>query len=460
MKNTNKKGFTIVELVIVIAVIAILAAVLIPTFVGLVNKANQAADQALAKELNTVLTMAEAEGAEIDDFNDALKALRDGGYIVANLNPSAKGWFYVWESESNQILIVDSNENKWEVVYSAKTLNNTTPGATWHFAVSDISKVATIESLGAKVVYAPKNVEALEGAFADVYAKGGTIVVSEDITMGSGQFLMKNDLSSEAKATIDLAGNTITNTSNIDYIVTGLETSKRFGQLTAASGTLLIANGTVNSSSDSSFVISAIENGKVEVENVVVNNLASGGVALRVLGETADMKVSNTTINLNAKGGGCEIGIGTATFDNVNITINPENEHFSGICLSASRGGTLTVNSGVYTAKGNATGVIGLYTTAGHVVINGGTFKAENNAGKIFMSYLPTNTAYGTEHTITLNGGTFVMGDKTVNISNLTEENYESEIRSLFKDAPENVSTWENHIVIEKIDGGYKVTIK
>ena len=38
MKNSNKKGFTIVELVIVIAVIAILAAVLIPTFSGLVKK--------------------------------------------------------------------------------------------------------------------------------------------------------------------------------------------------------------------------------------------------------------------------------------------------------------------------------------------------------------------------------------------------------------------------------------
>lgn len=37
----NKKGFTIVELVIVIAVIAILAAVLIPTFSGVVEKANE-----------------------------------------------------------------------------------------------------------------------------------------------------------------------------------------------------------------------------------------------------------------------------------------------------------------------------------------------------------------------------------------------------------------------------------
>jgi len=40
MKNT-KKGFTIVELVIVIAVIAILAGVLIPTFSGIVEKANR-----------------------------------------------------------------------------------------------------------------------------------------------------------------------------------------------------------------------------------------------------------------------------------------------------------------------------------------------------------------------------------------------------------------------------------
>ena len=43
MKKLNKKGFTIVELVIVIAVIAILAAVLIPTFSGVAEKANQSA---------------------------------------------------------------------------------------------------------------------------------------------------------------------------------------------------------------------------------------------------------------------------------------------------------------------------------------------------------------------------------------------------------------------------------
>ena len=51
MKKTNRKGFTIVELVIVIAVIAILAAVLIPTFGGMIDKANNS--KALQEAKNT-----------------------------------------------------------------------------------------------------------------------------------------------------------------------------------------------------------------------------------------------------------------------------------------------------------------------------------------------------------------------------------------------------------------------
>lgn len=51
MKRNNKKGFTIVELVIVIAVIAILSAVMIPTFSGIVEKANKSAAQQEANNI-------------------------------------------------------------------------------------------------------------------------------------------------------------------------------------------------------------------------------------------------------------------------------------------------------------------------------------------------------------------------------------------------------------------------
>ena len=57
MKKLNKKGFTIVELVIVIAVIAILAAVLIPTFSGVIEKAQKSAnDQDAANTYKQLLT--------------------------------------------------------------------------------------------------------------------------------------------------------------------------------------------------------------------------------------------------------------------------------------------------------------------------------------------------------------------------------------------------------------------
>ena len=67
MKKLNKKGFTIVELVIVIAVIGILAGVLIPTFTIVVRKANQsAAIQALDTARKEYMTEVDAAA---DDFS-------------------------------------------------------------------------------------------------------------------------------------------------------------------------------------------------------------------------------------------------------------------------------------------------------------------------------------------------------------------------------------------------------
>ena len=68
MKKQNKKGFTIVELVIVVAVIAILAAVLIPTFSNVVGSAKEAALASDAKALYTEYVAKQAEeGKDIAD---------------------------------------------------------------------------------------------------------------------------------------------------------------------------------------------------------------------------------------------------------------------------------------------------------------------------------------------------------------------------------------------------------
>ena len=121
MAKRLKRAFTIVELVIVIAVIAILAAVLIPTFTTLIDKANESNDIALVKNLNTALVSKEATD-EVNTMQDALDAAYEYGYTVDKLTPSSSGDI-VWDEVNNRFALI--NEKK-EVVFEdgAKPLTN------------------------------------------------------------------------------------------------------------------------------------------------------------------------------------------------------------------------------------------------------------------------------------------------------------------------------------------------
>ena len=109
MKTQNKKGFTIVELVIVIAVIAILAAVLIPTFINLTKKANESADIQACRQMNTQLAINEVlKGKSITEVHAALKS---GGMDTENYTPLVEGHYFFWDSELNRVLYVDAGNN-------------------------------------------------------------------------------------------------------------------------------------------------------------------------------------------------------------------------------------------------------------------------------------------------------------------------------------------------------------
>ena len=120
MKRTNKKGFTIVELVIVIAVIAILAAVLIPNISKLVRKANESNDVSLAKNMNTLLTMDEAENGKATNMYDVLIALENGGFKLSTLNPRASGNVFAWDKANNQIVYL----SKDKILFQAKEVKD------------------------------------------------------------------------------------------------------------------------------------------------------------------------------------------------------------------------------------------------------------------------------------------------------------------------------------------------
>lgn len=103
MYRKIRKGFTIVELVIVIAVIAVLTAVLVPTFVHLSKKAKAASDQSLVANLNTALKMEQGEtGKTPKTMHDAVEGLYNQGYVLDNL-----------VTKSEQDLVYSLAENKF-----------------------------------------------------------------------------------------------------------------------------------------------------------------------------------------------------------------------------------------------------------------------------------------------------------------------------------------------------------
>ena len=121
-KTNNKKGFTLAELLVVVAIIAVLVAISIPIFTSQLEKSREAVDAAniraayaevMSAELTGDTTTA-TTGIKVDqkqtkanwqttidwpkDFDSAnMKAPKDGA--------SANYWTVKWDSSTNKIVI-------------------------------------------------------------------------------------------------------------------------------------------------------------------------------------------------------------------------------------------------------------------------------------------------------------------------------------------------------------------
>ena len=94
----NIKGFTIVELVIVIAVVAILAAVMIPTFSGIIKRANISSDIQTARNMGVILTSEKPTNAY-----EAVAALKKHGF--ERLHPKTKFYSFFWIQSKNIVVL-------------------------------------------------------------------------------------------------------------------------------------------------------------------------------------------------------------------------------------------------------------------------------------------------------------------------------------------------------------------
>jgi len=107
-----------VALGIVVAVIAILAAVLIPTFSNLIKKANLSSDQVAVRNMNNALAMDEAVNGKPVDLLDAMKRMQENGYDFDSYKPLTEGYRFFWNSEANKVVLAQAQVNeKDETVY-------------------------------------------------------------------------------------------------------------------------------------------------------------------------------------------------------------------------------------------------------------------------------------------------------------------------------------------------------
>ena len=204
MKQT-KKGFTLVELLVVIAILAILATVSVVGYTSFIMKANLSNDQTTIAMINKVL-MAEEVLGKPQTISEAMDALRANGFSYEKQVPYSTGYHYAYHMGENRFYLLDKSHNicypeaqgvdvsqLWLPYRDHAT--SIVPGISLYYAVGTISnqqEFASAFANGPYVLDLNGNVCTVSKGSADVEVQNG-IVISNDFALGNGvQSIVEN----------------------------------------------------------------------------------------------------------------------------------------------------------------------------------------------------------------------------------------------------------------------------
>ena len=381
MNNSKKRGFTIVELVIVIAVIAILAGVLIPTFTSIVKKANQSVDIQACTNMNKQLAIAGVDST-ITTVDAAVAALDKVDLDIEDYKALQKDhyFYFVVDQKGTPTIIYTDKDNN--ILFPENVA--LAPDAQWmslsgsvptdsNYTVASDGKV-TINS-GAKLAHL-------------IEAKKGTSEALE-ITL-SGKVDLKG-------AAVDFG------TTNGNITIKG-ESGATLSGLRASKNTVSPTSGEYANHSYGFGIFGDVNSGKVVLQDIVISGLMVGntlethekgantvGLVAGYIRSGATVEIKNVTFKDCVVNGYQKVGAivgqhhGTLTMENVkfeNVVVNGYTE-VAKIAGWVNTTGKLTVTS----CDLNGLSVVGLMS---------GTFSRSafdvNNG--ITLSGSATNTFY------------------------------------------------------------------
>lgn len=294
----------------------------------------------MVRNLNTALVMAEAGGEEVDEFSEVLSAARDAGYIISNLNPTADNCYFVWESSTNQFLLVDGEKN-YEVIFASEE-GYPAIGETWYFATSDRDVAeelkATVESLGAQVM----DMYADAKDVSEALAAGGeqTLYVDESVVLDSANILKVDKAG--ADITIEMGDATL----NTNGTITGIPVSVATGKLTINGGNIG-GSGTYTNENGPSSTAVGFDAGELVLNGTTVIGDKNGISGCNNTDGSAKIELNDATV----KAGSYAVTVSCGGKGAVSTLNNTNTE--AAVPFFVSQGGKIVINGGTHVSTGN-----------------------------------------------------------------------------------------------------------